>query len=91
MSSANSEIDYNNDDKFLKYEEMIKSSNNDVMDDGYDSDENNNWSISDGINKEKSNKNKKRLLEKLVKSNALKLTSKLERNYKKLLCKKEEL
>ena len=89
MSSANSEIDYNNDNKFLKYEEMIKSSNNDVMDDGYDSDENNNWSISDGINKEKSNKNKKRLLEKLVKSNALKLTSKLERNYKKLLCKKD--
>jgi hypothetical protein len=91
MTSANSEIDYNNDDNFLKYEEMIKSSNNDVMDDGYDSDKNNNWSISDGINKEKSNKNKKRVLEKLVKSNALKLTSKLERNYKKLLSKREFL
>lgn len=91
MTSANSEIDYNNDDKFLKYEDMIKSSNNDVMEDGYNSDENNNWSISDGINKEKSNKNKKRLLEKLVKTNAIKLTSKLERNYKNVSSKRESL
>lgn len=74
------------DDKLIKYEEIIETNN----ENDYDSDnENSSWYIDDGINRENIQRKRKRMLEKIVKLNAYKLTSKNDINRK--LSNREDL
>jgi hypothetical protein len=83
LSQALNFVDTDNDN-LLKYEEILKTTDNDDSD--YDSEEDDGkWFIGDNQKTDKKYKNKKTVLEKIVKLKTEKLTKKMEEEYKKII------